>query len=98
MPSCKTIYYADHESSGSIDQDGGGNDGGTKVYLNNAKYPKVGQSVWVDCVFSGGMINEIYHFHASSSAFAEFWNATFWSSQKTESRKISWRQIWHIFV
>jgi CxC5 like cysteine cluster associated with KDZ transposases/CxC6 like cysteine cluster associated with KDZ transposases len=97
-PQCKTIYYADHESSESIDQDGGGNDGGTKVYLNNAKYLKVGQSVWVDRVFSGGVINGIYHFHASSSAFAEFWNATFWSSQKTESRKISRRQIWHTFV
>src|SRR6202034_675736 len=80
-----------------VDTDGG-DDGGTKVYLNNAKYLKVGQSVWVDCVFSGGVINGIYHFHASSSAFAEFWNDTFWSSQKTQSRKISRRQIWHTFV
>ena len=49
-------------------------------------------------MFSGGVINGIYHFHASSSAFAEFWNDTFWSSQKTQSRKISRRQIWHTFV
>ena len=96
-PQCKTIYYADHESSGPIDQHSGDN-GGTKVYLNNAKYLKVGQSVWVDRVFSGGVINGIYHFHASSSAFAEFWNATFWSSQKTQSKKISPRQIWHSFI
>jgi len=87
-PWCKTIYYADHETSALIDTDGG-DDSGTKVYLNNAKYLKVGQSVWVDRVFSGGVINGIYHFHASSSAFAEFWNDTFWSSQKTQSRKIS---------
>src|ERR1700728_4579762 len=96
-PQCKTIYYADHENSASIDTDGGDN-GGIKVYLNNAKYLKVGRSVWVDRVFSGGVINGIYHFHASSSAFAEFWNDTFWSSQKTQSRKISRRQIWHTFV
>src|SRR6202050_5682184 len=97
MPQCKTIYYADHETSAPIDKDGG-DDSGTKVYLNNAKYLKVGRNVWVDHVFSGGVINGIYHFHASSSAFAEFWNATFLSSQKTQSKKISQRQIWHTFV
>src|ERR1700689_4386928 len=96
-PLCKTIYYADHETSAPIDKNRG-DDNGTKVYLNNAKYLKVGQSVWVDRVFSGGVINGIYHFHASSSAFAEFWNNTFWSSQKTQSRKISRRQVWHTFV
>jgi hypothetical protein len=96
-PQCKTIYYADHETSALIDKNND-DDSGTKVYLNNAKYLKVGQSVWVDRVFSGGVINGIYHFHASSSAFAEFWNDTFWSSQKTQSKKISRRQIWHTFV
>jgi hypothetical protein len=96
-PRCKTIYYADHETSAPIDKNSG-DDNGTKVYLNNAKYLKVGQSVWVDRVFSGGVINGIYHFHASSSAFAEFWNNTFWSSQTTQSRKISRRQVWHTFV
>jgi hypothetical protein len=95
-PLCKTIYYADHESSGQNDEGGGG--GGIKFYLNNAKYLKVGQSVWVDRVFSGGVINAMYHFHASTSAFAEFWNDTFWSSQTTQSRKISRRQIWHTFI
>jgi hypothetical protein len=58
----------------------------------------VGQSVWVDRVFSGAVINGIYSFHASSAAFAEFWNDTFWSTQKTQSRKISRRQVWHAFV
>jgi len=73
-PQCKTIYYADHETSSPIDEDN--DDSGTKVYLNNAKYLKVGQSLWVDHVFSGGVINGIYHFHASSSAFAEFLEMT----------------------
>ena len=95
-PWCKTIYYADYESSGQIDD--GGVDSTTKFYLNNVKYFKVGQNLWVDCVFSGGVMNGIYHFHASASAFAEFWNDTFWSSQKTQSRKISRRQIWHTFI
>ncbi|KIM74585.1 hypothetical protein PILCRDRAFT_79958, partial [Piloderma croceum F 1598] len=95
-PLCKTIYYADHESSGKNDDEDGG--GSVKFYLNNAKYLKVGQSVWVDRVFSKGVINGMYHFHASASVFAEFWNDTFWSSQKTQSRKISQRQIWHTFV
>ena len=40
-PQCKTIYYADHETSAPIDTNGG-DDSGTKVYLNNAKYLKVG--------------------------------------------------------
>src|ERR1700676_4061657 len=41
LPQCKTIYYADHETSAPIDTDGD-DDGGTMVYLNNAKYLKVG--------------------------------------------------------
>ena len=39
-PQCKTIYYADHETSAPIDTDD--DDSGTKVYLDNAKYLKVG--------------------------------------------------------
>ena len=67
---CNTKYYADHETS---------NSNGTQMrfYLNSAKYLKIGQSVWVDRIFSGGVINGIYNFHASPSAFAEFWNDTF---------------------
>jgi hypothetical protein len=38
----KTIYYADHESSGQNDEGGGGGGGSIKCYLNNAKYLKVG--------------------------------------------------------
>ena len=88
---CKTKYYADHESS---------NSNGTRMrfYLNSAKYLKIGQSVWVDRIFSGAVVNGIYSFHASSSAFAEFWNDTFWYTQKTQSRKITRRQVWHAFV
>ena len=37
------------------------------------------------------MVNGVYSFHASTSAFAEFWNDSF-------SSTISRRQIWHTFV
>jgi hypothetical protein len=93
-PTCDTKYYADHESSKQHRVQGGR----CKFYLNSAKYLKVGQSTWVDCSFSGAVINGTYSFHASSSAYAEFWNHSFWSSQETHSRKISRRQMWHAFV
>ena len=88
---CKTKYYADHETSIS-------NGPRKRFYLNHAKYLKIGQGIWVDRVFSGAVINGIYSFHASASAYAEFWNDTFWSTQNTQSRKISRRQFWHAFV
>ena len=81
---CHTKYFPDHETSA---RDGQGQS--IRFYLNNAKYLKVGQSVWVDHVFSTGVINGMYQFHASASAFAEFWNDTFWSTQKVKARKLS---------
>ena len=93
-PICETKYYADHESS----QHNRVQDGRTRFYLNSAKYLKVGQSIWVDCVFSGAVINATYSFHASLAAFTEFWNDSFWSTQEHNSRKISCQQIWHTYV
>ena len=91
---CDTKYYADHESSNDPAVQGERK----RFYLNSAKYLKVGQSLWVDRSFSGAVINATYSFHASSAAFAEFWNDSFWSMQETTSRKLSRRQIWHTFV
>ena len=82
---CDTKYYADHESS----KDPGVVAERRRFYLNSAKYLKVGQSLWVDRSFSGAVINATYSFHASSAAFAEFWNDSFWSIQETSSRKLS---------
>ena len=84
---CDTIYYADHESPYQSPSSRNRN----KFYLNSAKYLKVGQSIWVDHIFSGAVVNGVYSFHASTSAFAEFWNDSF-------STKISRRQVWHTFV
>jgi len=91
-PTCMTGYHADHERFRNADGTW------TKLYLNSAKYLKVGQNIWVDRVFSNAVLNGTYHFHASTSAFAEFWNTSFWSSQDTASRKVSRRQIWQAFV
>ena len=88
---CQTIYYADHEHSSTSDD-------GKKLYLNSAKYLKIGQKIWVDRVFAGAVVNGVYSFHASTSAYAEFWNTSFWSTQNVKSRKISRRQVWHTFV
>jgi len=52
----------------------------------------------VDRVFSGAVLNGSYHFHASFSAFMEFWNDSFQSTQYTTSRKFSQRQVWQAFV
>jgi hypothetical protein len=89
---CQTIYHADHERAK-------GEDGTwTKLHLNSAMYLKVGQNIWVDRIFSGMVLNGFYHFHASASAFTEFWNQSCWKVQQTTSQRISRRQVWHAFV
>ena len=69
-PNYTTLYSADHECSAEINEESHF----TKLYLNSAKYIKVGQSVWVDRVFSNAVVNAMYSFHASASAYVEFWN------------------------
>jgi hypothetical protein len=65
-PKCNTIYYADHECASTADNTW------MKLYLNSAKYLKVGKSIWVDRIFSGAILNGVYSFHASTSAFVDF--------------------------
>jgi CxC5 like cysteine cluster associated with KDZ transposases len=91
-PQCNTTYYADHERSQATDGRW------MRVYLNSAKYMKVGQQVWVDRIFSGAVLNGMYSFHASTAAYMEFWNSSFWESQESSARKISRRHIWQSFV
>jgi hypothetical protein len=69
-----------------------------KLYLNSAKCLKVGSNLWVDRTFSGAVLNANYSFHASTSAFVEFWNTSFWMTQYSTSVKISHCQIWQAFV
>ena len=91
-PSCKTTYHADHER---VLQDDNRH---TRVYLNSAKYLKVGQNLWVDRVFSNAVVNGMYSFHASASAFTEFWNNTSWRFHEGNAKKITRRQVWQSFV
>ena len=51
----------------------------------------------MDRSFSAAVVNGTYSFHASSSAFAEFWNDTFWT-QETGCKKLSRCQTWHAYV
>ena len=66
--------------------------------MNSAKYVKVGQSIWVDRVFSNVLINAMYTFHASASGYKEFWNNSFGKMQPSSSFRLSHRQIWQAFV
>jgi hypothetical protein len=93
-PKCQTKYYADHESV----LQPGGQSGWRRYYLNSAKYLKIGQQLWVDRVFSGAVLNGHYSFHASSSALAEFWTDSFWTTQETHCRKLTRRQMWQAFI
>ncbi|KAM6492665.1 hypothetical protein JOM56_012389 [Amanita muscaria] len=90
--SCKTTYYADHEHvlSDSKQWD--------RVYLNSAKYLKIGSSLWVDRAFSSAVMSGLYNFHASTAAYTNFWNAAFIDFRGLEHGNVSWRQIWQAFV
>jgi hypothetical protein len=61
--------------------------------LNDARYLKIGQSLWVDRTFSKAVLNAMYSFHASAAAYEEFWNNTF-----AHSFALSRRHIWAAFI
>jgi hypothetical protein len=90
---CKTLYSADHETLyETVSEEETRN---RRIYLNSAKYLKVGQSIWVDRVFSNAVVNGMYSFHASASAYREYWNNSFGVDK---SFKLSRRHIWQAFV
>ena len=93
-PTCKTKYLADHERAAEAVESRKYN----RVYLNSASYLKIGQSVWVDRGFSCGVLNGIYSFHASASAYAEYWNSSVWKHQSVNFKGITRRQVWQAFV
>jgi len=68
---CDASYYADYEG---LNQTSGQRN---KLYLNSAKYIKIGQTRWVDRSFSTAVVNGMYSFHASAAAYTEYWNNTF---------------------
>ena len=68
------------------------------VFLNSAKYLKVGQSVWVDRVFSNSVLAGMYYFHGSATAYTAFWNSSFWENQKNITNPITHQHIWQTFI
>ena len=63
---CDAKYYADHEG---INQASGRRN---RIYLNLAKYIKIGQRVWVDRSFSNAVVNGMYSFHGSAAAYTDY--------------------------
>ncbi len=91
---CKTTYYADHHRilhNPRIDS-------WNQAYINSALYLKIGHTVWADRIFSNSVLNGMYNFHASASAYTQFWNESFWDDQVVQAYKISHQQVWQAFV
>lgn len=86
---CKTHYFPDHENY----QDNLGSR--KRVYLHTANYLKIGQSLYVDRLFSNAVMNGIYSFHASTAAYSEFWTNSY---GKLSGFKVQRRQIWQAFM
>jgi len=93
---CKTLYSADHESLSEPVSEEETRD--RRIYLNSAKYLKFGQSVWVDRVFSNAVVNGVYSFHSSASAYMDYWNNSFGVLNQDKPLELSRRQIWQAFV
>lgn len=93
-PNCKTKYSADHERAIEDQQE----KKFSRLYLNSAKYLKVGQTLWVDRSFSQAVLNGIYSFHASAAAYGEYWNNSFGNNQLVKQKRISRRHVWQAFV
>ena len=91
---CKTLYSADHERAPVGDE----SNKHTRVYLNSAKYLKVGQNIWVDRLFGNAVLCGMYNFHASAAAYTKFWNTAVWKMEARNSPKISHWQVWQTFV
>ena len=89
---CDAKYYADHEG---IHQATGRRN---RIYLNSAKYIKVGQHTWGDHTFSNAVVNGMYSFHGSAAAYTEYWNNTFGQVNLEYPAKLGHRHIWQAFV
>jgi uncharacterized C2H2 Zn-finger protein len=89
-PNCECIYHADHDYiPGPSPQ---------HLYLNSAKYLKIGRSLWADRVFSNSVLAGMYNFHASANAYTAFWNNSFWKFQQNISIPLTRRNIWQAFI
>ncbi|KAF9489325.1 hypothetical protein BDN71DRAFT_1512229 [Pleurotus eryngii] len=67
------------------------------LYLNNAKYLKVGKRVWVNHIVSEAIVNVNYNFHTSTATITEFWNFSF-VKDSGGTFKLGHCQVWKAFV
>jgi hypothetical protein len=65
-----------------------------QFFLNSAVYLKIGHKIWADRKFSTSAMNGIYHLHASTSGWGNFFNDTYGK----DSVKLSQCQVWSAFV
>jgi hypothetical protein len=76
---CKTHYFADHENYPQVEGPR------RQVYLNNAKYLKLGKCLYVNRSFSNAVVNGSYSFHASVSAYAIILDQQLWKTRVTQN-------------
>ncbi|KAF8991818.1 hypothetical protein BDQ17DRAFT_1392922 [Cyathus striatus] len=69
-----------------------------RLTFNKAKYLKIGQNIWADRLFTNMVVNSVYHFHASTAAYTEFWNYTFSNGEENDHPPISRLQVWKAFI
>lgn len=88
---CKTRYHADHEDYKLDDANFT-----QECFVNSARYLKIGSQLWADRHFTKAVYSGMYHFHASASAYTQFWNDNYGKSAK--SIKLGRKHIWQAFV
>lgn len=87
---CHTTYYADHTRFRTTDEGDW-----QRAMLNSSRFVKLGQSTWADRTFTNSVLNATYSFHASTSAYAQYWTSSF--GQDT-GVSITRPHIWQAFV
>ena len=87
---CGTTYYADHERF----KDNHGL--WTRCYLNSARYLKIGKNTWADQNLTHSVLSGMYNFHASASAYTQFWNDC--TSVTNSDVRLTRRLVWQAFV
>jgi CxC5 like cysteine cluster associated with KDZ transposases/CxC6 like cysteine cluster associated with KDZ transposases len=83
---CKTGYHADYSNFMNGPEH-------MRQLVNDAKYLKVGQSLWVDREFSAGVFNSVYSLHALSQSYTNFYNETFFPSSLPLARRHVWQAL-----
>ena len=89
---CHTLYSADQKSYQETESNR------KEIFLNSARYLKIGTHLWVDCIFSNAVINGVYSFYASPNAYTQYWNNSFGLLDSFHTTKLNRKHIWQIFI